>query len=178
MSVWRWFQDHDGEEWGRFGKIRHRALGAHTPTAHSAAISRFPCLFGHFSPGVAPQILCQQVIWPGLGTLISVMVDMNHSRGGGRSLNTVDFSCPWGWWITGHWLNMGSWHFFFLKSTIILNSSFNIRKKEKTKLEWVRNFTNESKPETSKTSKDYYTHVVHKFSSIYNTMRFEVHIFE
>ena len=43
--------------------LYHHSLCIHTPTAHSAAISRFSAFSSKKVPRVAPQFLCQQVIW-------------------------------------------------------------------------------------------------------------------
>ena len=49
--------------------LYHHSLCIHTPTAHSAAISRFSAFSSKKVPRVAPQFLCQQVIWPIPSTL-------------------------------------------------------------------------------------------------------------
>jgi len=48
----------------------HKVLCTYTPIAHSAAIPRFFSLFVRNFPTVAPQFLCQKVIWPSPGTLL------------------------------------------------------------------------------------------------------------
>jgi len=50
------------------GQIHFCALGAHTPTAHTATISRFLCLFVQTFPLNFFVSTIQQIIWLSLGT--------------------------------------------------------------------------------------------------------------
>jgi len=135
---------------------RHHSLDANTPQHSFCRCFSIPHFFNH-------KFRC---FW--FNSLCFFPFDFLNDGPDGQNIsrpvwNIVAFSCPWNGCITQHWLNMGPCHFFFKKSTMIIDSFFDVKHSSITK--WFRNYTNKAKKfKTWKidthTYKHFHTHTI------------------